>query len=114
MTHLHKINCVEPWYSKLENGTKEVEGRKGLPKYRSIKAGDKILFYCAEENKQFLATVRRVDSFKSLDEYLTAVTLAKALPGIETMEESRKIYYQWSTEEEIENYGFLGIWININ
>jgi ASC-1-like (ASCH) protein len=111
MNDIHILLCAEPWFSKLESGLKPVEGRKGQPKYRLIKPGDKVVFCCVGQNRQFIATVSKVDSFKNLDEYLTTVTLAKALPGVETLEEGRKIYHQWSTDEEINHYGFLGIWI---
>lgn len=35
-----KIECQDPWYSLLANGTKQVEGRKGLVKYHKLKPGD--------------------------------------------------------------------------
>lgn len=107
------INCEEPWYSYLKSGEKEVEGRKGQSKYRELKSGDIVLFKCVGEEKQFLATVTKVDVFKDLDEYLTKVTLAKALPHVTDMEEARRTYHQWSTPEEIEKYGFVGIWIKV-
>ncbi len=107
------INCADPWYSYLESGKKEVEGRKGQDKYRQLKTDDIIVFKCVGENKQFYATVLKVDVFKNLDDYLTSVTLAKALPGVTTMEEARRIYYQWSTSQEIEEQGFVGIWIKV-
>lgn len=103
------INCAEPWFSFLEKGIKKVEGRKGLPKYRALKPGDILIFRCAD--RQFYASVEKVDIFKDLDTYLNTVTLPNALPGIDTLEEGRKIYLNWSTQEDIEKYGFLGIWI---
>lgn len=107
------IHCDDPWYSYLESGEKEVEGRKGQDKYKQLKTNDIVIFKCVEEDKQFYATVLKVDVFKDLDEYLKSVTLAKALPGITTMKEARRIYYQWSTPKEIEEQGFVGIWIKV-
>ena len=106
-----QINCVEPWFSMLATGLKPVEGRKSQPKYLALKPGDELLVCC--EDKQFRATVRKVDIFKNLEDYLTSVGLANALPGIETMDEARKIYRQWSTEEQLQ-HEFLGIWIDVN
>lgn len=113
MTYL-TITCAEPWYSYLKNGEKEVKGRKGQSKYRELKSNDIVLFKCVgEEEKQFFAIVTKVDVFKTLNKYLTKVTLAKALPHVTDMEEARRIYHQWSTPEEIKEYGFVGIWIKV-
>lgn len=108
---LHTLECDEPWFSKLKNGLKKVEGRKASTKYRQIQAGDEILFRCGSH--EFLSKVVKIDSFKSLDDYLLGVTIKEALPGIKTIEEAREIYYQWSTQEEIAENGFLGIWIEL-
>ncbi|CDZ80935.1 hypothetical protein BN1013_01463 [Candidatus Rubidus massiliensis] len=111
---LPTIYCEDPWYTLLLQGTKPVEGKKGLPKYRSLQRGDRVIFVClGQEDTYFFARVIKIDSFDSLDDYLLSVTLDKALPGIETLEEARTIYYQWSTEEDIQKYGFSGIWIEI-
>lgn len=107
------LDCEEPWFSKLANGTKRVEGRKARAKYRLLKRGDTLLFKCKGEQKQFYARVNHVDAFKSLDEYLEKVTIAEALPGVATLEEARQIYYQWSTPEQIAQEGFLAIWIDL-
>lgn len=40
---------------------------------------------------------------------LCHVTIAKALPQVTSFDEAVKIYHQWSTPEEIQTYGFLGI-----
>jgi ASC-1-like (ASCH) protein len=53
-----KITCDEPWFSLLASGMKEVEGRKGLPKYRNLRPGDEIIFVDGVSKKEFLANVR--------------------------------------------------------
>jgi ASC-1-like (ASCH) protein len=58
--------------------------------------------------------VQKVDIFTSLNDYLNTVTLEEALPGVTAFQEGLKIYHQWSTPEEIEKHGFLGIWIKID
>ncbi len=107
-----EIHCEDPWYSLLASGIKEVEGRKGLSKYRNLKAGDWVLFVCTdEEEKKFPAIVRKIEVYKNLDDYLRGVTLEKALPRVDNIEEAHRIYYQWSSLKEIETHGFVGIWI---
>lgn len=105
----YQMICDEPWFSFIRKGIKPVEGRKNSPKYQEIKVGDFIDFSNGKEN--FLATVTDIKSYASLEDYLEDVTFQKALPDISSFEEAIKIYHQWSTPEEIQKYGFLGIFI---
>ncbi len=113
MTTTLTINCDEPWFSLLQSGQKPVEGRKGKQKYKQLKHGDKLCFQCTGTKKSFLATVEKIDYFASINEYLEKVTLDKALPGITEYKKALEIYYQWNTIEEIQDLGFIGIWIKL-
>lgn len=108
------INCADPWFSLLEQGLKPVEGRKGQQKYRDLKPGDRLLFRCVGQEREFFATVERVDYFATLLDYLQGVGLEKALPGAANLEEGLQIYATWSTPDEIERLGFVGIWIKVD
>lgn len=112
------IDCSEPWFSLIKQGVKPVEGRKGTPTWSSIKIGDLIIFRDPDDHKKtFEAKVTGINKYlKSvdsqddpLDQYLKGETLEKALPGVKTLEEGRKVYLQWSTQAEIDKYGMLGI-----
>lgn len=103
------IHCDEPWFSYIRQGIKPVEGRKGTHTYKKIKVGDKINFSNGQES--FIADVTEIREYDSIEKYLEDVTLEKALPGIKSIEEGLNVYYQWSTEEKIRQYGFLGIFI---
>lgn len=103
------VHCEDPWFSLIRKGVKPVEGRTGTHGYKKIKLGDKINFSNGQEN--FYANVTEIRSYDSLEKYFEDVTLEKALPGITTIEEGLKIYYQWTTEEKIKQYGFLGIFV---
>ena len=105
----HTMHCQEPWFSFIQKGVKPVEGRKATPKHLAIQPGDIIEFFC--DDRHFLAEVERIERFGSLDDYFHTVGLAKALPGILSLEEGKKIYLQWSTEQEIATFGFLGIFV---
>ncbi|MFA6916126.1 MAG: ASCH domain-containing protein [Parachlamydiales bacterium] len=106
---LFTIHCEDPWFSYIRQGIKPVEGRKNTHSYRKIKVGDQIKFINGTDS--FIANVTEIREYSSLEKYLEDVTLEKALPGVETIEEGLNIYYQWSTEEKIKQYGFLGIFI---
>ena len=103
------IHCQDPWFSFIRQGIKPVEGRKNIKIYSEITAGDTINFSNGKET--FSAIVTEVRSYVSIEQYLFDVTVEKALPGINTVDEALKIYYQWSTQEQIRKYGFLGIFI---
>ena len=109
----HTVECLEPWYSFIKQGKKTVEGRKAIPRWCKIKVGDTITFTDGKDDK-FSVKVTGVNKYNSIEEYLISETLQRALPGIPTIEEGLKIYYQWSKEDDIKKYGFLGIQIELN
>ncbi|WP_068468658.1 ASCH domain-containing protein [Candidatus Protochlamydia phocaeensis] len=109
MADFHRLHCQEPWFSLLKSGIKPVEGRKNSLKYRSIRAGDRIEFYCGQE--AFQADVVRLTPFATLADYLQQVGVENALPGVSSLEEATRIYLQWNTQEDIAHWGFLGIFI---
>lgn len=106
---IYNIHCEDPWFSYIKQGVKPVEGRKGTHSYKKIKVGDKINFSNGKES--FIADVTEIREYASIEKYLEDVPLDKALPGIKTLEEALNIYYQWSSEEKIRQYGFLGIFV---
>ncbi len=84
-------------------------GGKILLNTKKIHTGCLIEFSNGKE--KFLASVIEVRSYPTLEAYLNDVTFQMALPGISSFEEAAKVYYQWSTPDEIEKHGFLGIFI---
>lgn len=106
---IYNIHCEDPWFSYIRKGVKPVEGRKKTHTYAKIKVGDQINFSNGKEN--FMAKVTEIRDYPSLEVYLEDVTLEKALPGVKSMEEALQVYYQWTTEEKIKQYGFLGIFV---
>lgn len=103
------MHCQDPWFSLIRDGKKRVEGRKATPKWRKLKAGDVLVFTNGSE--EFETMIDRIDRFDSLDAYLLGVGVEAALPGVSDLEKARKIYLQWSTLQEIAQWGFVGIWV---
>lgn len=103
------IHCQDPWFSFIRDGLKPVEGRKGTPQHKKIKVGDLLNFTNGTE--EFVAKVTEVRTYASLEDYFEDVRLEKALPGVKSLEAGLAIYHQWSTEEQIKEYGFLGIFV---
>lgn len=81
-----EIEVSDPWF------THPVEGRKNLPRWSKL----------APEDREILFMIKRVSRYPSLNQYLLQEGLRATLPGVTTLEEARKIYYQWSTPEQIE------------
>lgn len=95
------IHCSEPWYTHIREGRKTVEGRKASP---------------TDEEQSFTARVTGVMRYEdpgALRRYLEGETLARALPGVETLDAGEAVYLQWSTAKEIDRYGMLGIQIAV-
>lgn len=103
------IHCDDPWFTFIREGVKPVEGRKKTHSYTKIKVGDQINFSNGKDS--FLADVIEIREYDSIEKYLEDVTIEKALPGVNSAEEALAIYYQWSSEEKIRQYGFLGIFV---
>lgn len=116
---LKTIDCGDPWFSLLKNGSKTVEGRRISPLYQDIKEGDHIIFKNPASNNEgdntFTALVTKVNRYAGaadpLGTYLETETLVATLPGITTMEEGRKVYLQFYTEEQLSKSGMLAIHI---
>lgn len=106
---MFRLQCDPPWFYLLKSGVKPVEGRKNTPKYQKIQVGDPIEFFWGDES--FQAIVTQIRRYDTLEDYLKDVTIQKALPGVASFEDAVRIYLQWSSREEIENLGFLGIFI---
>jgi len=106
-----QMHCGEPWFSYIREGIKPVEGRKNSPKYQKIQVDDFIEFSNGKEH--FRTIVTEIRAYASLEDYLDDVTVQKALPNVSSYEEAIKTYHQWSTPEEIQTYGFLGIFIKL-
>jgi len=107
---VHQLICDEPWFSFIKSGIKPVEGRKNSPKYQGIQVGD-VIEFTNENGESFKAKIVEIRKYPSLVAYLEDTTIEKALPGVASLDDAIKIYHQWSTHEEIELHGFLGIFV---
>ena len=108
---IFELSCVEPWFSLIQKGVKTVEGRKNSPKYQKIRVGDLIDF--TNETNRFRTVVTEIRHYISLEAYLNDVSVQNALPGISSLQKAVEIYHQWSTPQEIEQHGFLGIFVKV-
>ncbi|CAH6419691.1 Hypothetical protein HVR_LOCUS767 [uncultured virus] len=129
----HDMEISEPYHSLIKSGVKSVEGRKITPKWRKIRCGDTITITCDQKSRLEsspvgLHTCNDRESFKvrvtgvsmylpsvgdPLETYLKKETLDRALPGVSSIEEGKRIYLQWSHIEEIQAIGMMGIQVEV-
>lgn len=118
MPKMYDMHVAEPWHNHIKMGRKPVEGRKASPTWGGVAEGDIIrVIGGAGGADVVVAQVTGVTRYgpgpTTLRDYLAGETLARALPGVETFEEGAAIYLQWSTAEEIEGLGMLGIQLEV-
>ncbi|AYV80873.1 MAG: hypothetical protein Harvfovirus9_3 [Harvfovirus sp.] len=118
---IHTMGVDERWFDAIACGKKTVEGRKWTETKKEIKVGDRIEFSFLE--KKVVAVVMKINVYQgenALDKYIIGETLEKILPGVDTLEEARKIYLaclgkKGASEEEqmksIDEIGMVGFHI---
>ncbi|XP_042984725.1 uncharacterized protein LOC122313629 isoform X1 [Carya illinoinensis] len=106
-TAVHELHVQEPFFSQLKDGQKTIEGRCAVGDYNRIASGSLILF-----NKCVIFEVQDVQWHASFSNMLGAESLAKVLPGVETIEEGVQIYRRFYTEEKERSNGVLAIYVS--
>jgi ASC-1-like (ASCH) protein len=114
---IHEMIVSDPWFSHIRSERKPIEGRKMSPRWNKILVGDKILM--KNNDKFFMVTVINIVKYGSefsdpLRSYLHCETLEKCLPGINSIDDGIEIYHQWSTNEEIKEYGMMAIHVSVD
>jgi ASC-1-like (ASCH) protein len=112
-----EIEIAEPYFSLIYSGRKPVEGRKMSPKWRALAVGTVLKVTCPTMIP-YHAIISKINYYPPgsndpLTDYLICEGLNQVLPGVTSLEEGRKIYLQWSTQDEINNYGMMGIHLEV-
>lgn len=113
---VYHMHVTEPWFSHIKEGRKPVEGRKMFGTWSKLKVGD--IIHMKNGNDRFDVKVTGLTVYPPsledpLTSYLESEALERALPGVNSLEEGRRIYLQWSTEEEIHQKGMMGIQVEV-
>lgn len=114
----YEMSIAEPYFSLILNKIKPVEGRKMSPTWIKLVPGNILLITCPGKYP-FYAEITKINyypknsgEFDPLTNYLICEGLNQALPGVKTLTEARNIYLQWSSLDEINSYGMMGIHLN--
>ena len=111
---IHEMKLQPEYYNFILNGTKRIEMRLYDEKRQSIKLGDTIKFLKEPElSESFNAKVTgllRYNSFKDMfKDFDISILADKSM----TKEELIKVLEQFYTKEKQEQYGVLGIRIEL-
>lgn len=114
-THL---NVQEPWFSKIKQGRKTIEGRLCSEKIASIRKGDFLTIGLSQTNSDneknnlvnlVRAIVKDVVKYPSFDKYLSQEGLKATLPGVQTIQEGVNIYRKFYPEDKEKKLGICAI-----
>ena len=105
----------EPWFSLVLLKLKTVEGRLNNKVFKEMKPGDTIIFYNDDLGFKRTITilVESTKLYNSFEEYLRKETLKKALPGIKSIENGKKVYFKYFSESDEKKYKVKAIRLSI-
>lgn len=103
----YKKNVSEPWFSFMEDGTKQVEGRLCLGDFAVMNEGDIITFTNDEMGfeRMFTVTIKQIIKYDNFREYLECEMLEKCLPLVDNIEDGLQVYYKYYSRENELKYG---------
>jgi ASC-1-like (ASCH) protein len=105
--HLLRIRAVDrKFFEIIKTGQKTIETRAGTNKFQMIRTGDILKFVCGKESLE--RKVTKVSHFKTIEEMLRILGLAKIMPFAKSVDEAKKVYYSFPQyKEKIEKYGLV-------
>lgn len=93
-------------FEAIRNGRKKVETRAATERFRSIKAGDTIVFVCGK--LKFEKKVKSTKIFKSVEAILKRYKPFQINPDTKTEKEIRTMYDSFhGYREKIKKYGLI-------
>jgi ASC-1-like (ASCH) protein/shikimate kinase len=125
------LDVAEPYHTLIYLGEKPVEGRKISPTWSKVHKGDELIIGCGVDpalidtaphghgdGHVFTARVTGIHLYlpclgDPLGRYLEEETLARALPNVQSLDEGRAVYLQWSSQTDIDRLGMMGIQLQV-
>ncbi len=117
--HEMKLRVQSPWFEAIASGHKIVEGRLYTDKLAAMKKGDPLIFSKSAGRQEpgaprlpeqsVVVIVTDVKKYPSFEAMLKTETLARALPGITTVEKGIEVYRQFYTPEDEAKLGVAAI-----
>lgn len=104
MSRTWQLSLNEPWFTFVKTGRKRFEGRRWYRTVTDFRIGDTIVFKdvkaTQESFRKEIVGIHHFITFEAGLEHFKAKGIMDAiLPGVETVEEGTKIYYQFVSLE---------------
>ena len=110
----HEMKLQPEYFDFILNGTKRIEIRLNDEKRQQIKIGDTIKFLKEPElNESFNAKVTGLLKYNSFDDMFKDFEIDILSDKSMTKEQLKKVLEQFYTKEKQEQYGVLGIIIEL-
>lgn len=104
------MDCKEPWFSAIKNGTKTIEGRKVNSIYlMGAKEGAVLELESTVTHERIKVRVVKSKIFKNVREYLENNDLSKIAPFSNDIDEVEKMYRDMV--KDIDNYEYIAYYI---
>lgn len=113
MSEIVQVKIKEPWFSYIKMGVKKVEGRVCCDEWANLEDGQYLLIIDPESNKSFTAKIIKIRNYDDIDTYIMAESLENILPEVSNVNIARQIYLQWCPENEIKQYGFKSVELQV-
>lgn len=111
---IHEMKLQPEYFNFILNGTKRIEIRLNDEKRQNIKLGDKIKFLKEPDlNESFEAQVIGLLRYNSFEEMFKDYDISILSDKSMTKEELINVLEQFYTKEKQEQYGVLGIRIEL-
>lgn len=111
---MHEMKLQSKYYDFIESGTKRIEIRLNDEKRKKIKVGDTIRFFKMPELKEYIDTeVIKLHKYNSFNEMFNDFDISILSDKSMTKKELINILEEFYTKEEQEEYGVLGIEIEL-
>ena len=110
----HNMHLYESPFEKIADGNKTIEIRLNDEKRRKISIGDYITFTkLPNEDEKLTVKVAELYPYATFEELYTAFDFSEFGCEGETMQDLLQSTYEFWGREKIEQYGALGIRINL-
>ena len=108
---MHTIKVHEPWFSKIYDGEKKIEGRllKGI--FTKLEVGDQVKWLDPKSDRSIITEVTALPTYCSFKEMLEKEGLENVLPGVGTLDDGVAVYDKFFPQELQKQFKVVAIHI---
>jgi ASC-1-like (ASCH) protein len=112
---IYKKSVSEPWFSLIKLKLKTYEGRLNKGDFAKLKLDDIIIFENNDFgiNRKVKTKIIKMDKYNSFKNFLESKKITNCLPGIDNISDGIKIYYNYYSKENENQYGVLAIKLTV-